>query len=99
MDVTVTEGDLGERDFSKSKVHDVVRDAWGNVRNVVIENGLLFRKELEIPVERVADVEPAADTQRDAGNVIISTNEDEIEKLTVHGSETLSTEVPPRNDL
>ena len=99
MDVTVTEGDLGERDFSKPKVRDVVRGAWGNVRKVVIEKGLLFRKELEIPVERVVDVEPAADTQRDAGNVIISMNEDEIEGLTVHGSETLSTEVAPPDDL
>ncbi|MGE5334819.1 MAG: NRAMP family divalent metal transporter [Nitrososphaerota archaeon] len=66
MAVEAREGDLGERDVSTARVTEVERDEKGDVTNVVMEKGVVFRKKLEIPAERVeeVDVGPGATDER-----------------------------------
>src|SRR5690348_16350984 len=59
MAVETREGDLGESDVSTARVKDVERDTAGDVTNVVVEKGVVFRKTLEVPVERIEAVEDA----------------------------------------
>lgn len=59
MVVETREGDLGESDVSTAKVKDVERDAAGDVTSVVVEKGVIFRKTLEVPAERIEAVEDA----------------------------------------
>jgi NRAMP (natural resistance-associated macrophage protein)-like metal ion transporter len=59
MVVETRDGDLGESDVSTAKVKDVERDAAGDVTSVVVEKGVIFRKTLEIPAERIEAVEDA----------------------------------------
>lgn len=99
MAVEAAQGDLGERDVSKPKVRRVVRDAWGNVRKVIVTKGVFFRKKLEIPVERVMDVSSPAPSADEQGKVLVETKENEIEGLAAHGIETLPAQVPPADDL
>ncbi len=49
MAVETREGDLGESDVSTARVKDVERDVAGDVTNVVVEKGVVFRKTLEVP--------------------------------------------------
>lgn len=60
MVVEAREGDLGERDVSTARVKDVERDASGDVTGIVVEKGVVFRKKLEVPADRIASVEPEA---------------------------------------
>ena len=59
MVVETREGDLGESDVSTAKIKDVKRDAAGDVTSVVVEKGVIFRKTLEVPAERIEAVENA----------------------------------------
>ncbi len=56
MDVDVTKGDLGEKDISKPKVSGVERDEHGNVKQVSVIKGLVFKKKLDIPADRIEEV-------------------------------------------
>ncbi len=56
MDVEATQGDLGEEDISKPKVKDVIYNRKGNVEKIVVEKGLLFKKELDIPADRIQNI-------------------------------------------
>jgi NRAMP (natural resistance-associated macrophage protein)-like metal ion transporter len=56
MIVEATKGDLGEGDVSKPKVEEVERAADGSVEKIKVRKGILFKKELEIPVDRVQRV-------------------------------------------
>ncbi len=91
MIVEATEGDLGEQDISQAKVTDVKRDAQGHIEDIEVEKGILFRKKLEIPVDRIQEV----DTEKDShtpGDVKIDADESEIESLTENGEQALSRE-------
>jgi len=57
MAVETREGDLGESDVSTARVKDVERNEAGDVTNVVVEKGVVFRKTLEVPAERIEIVE------------------------------------------
>ena len=60
MVVEATQGDLSaDDDISQAKVKDVTRDDHGSIKRVVIEKGLVFRKTIEVPVERIQRVEPS----------------------------------------
>jgi len=99
MIVEATEGDLGEQDISPAKVTDVKRDAQGHVEEIEVEKGLLFRKKLEIPVDRIREVDEAIDGQT-PGDVKIDANESELESLTQAGEQALSPEeVRPQDSL
>src|SRR5579884_1203657 len=91
MVVKATEGDLGEKDVSTATVSDVVRDDAGNVESVVVEKGLIFRKYIKVPADRVERVKPphARGGPRE-GKVTIAASEGEIEALSAAGSEQLA---------
>jgi NRAMP (natural resistance-associated macrophage protein)-like metal ion transporter len=95
MVVEADEGDLGQEDISEAKVTEIVHDPTGNVETIIAEKGTIFRKQLEIPVERVQSV--ARDTGgREAdgspGKVIIAASEKEVEALASVGPEALPPE-------
>ncbi len=99
MEVVATQGDLGNRDVTKPKVRHIVRDAWGNVRKLIVAKGIFFRKEVDIPAERVIDVMPPSPLADERGKVLVATEKDEIKGLAARGPETLPARVPVADDL
>lgn len=91
MIVEATEGDLGEQDISQAKVTDVKRDAQGQIEDIEVEKGILFRKKLEIPVNRIQEVDTARDGHT-PGDVKIDADESELESLTQAGEQVLPRE-------
>jgi uncharacterized membrane protein YdbT with pleckstrin-like domain len=86
MVVEATRGDLGEEDVSKPKVTEVVQDQQGNVDKLVVRKGVLFKKTLEIPANRVQSVDQDESTP---GKVIVDVGKKEAEALTAVGAEAL----------
>ena len=80
MDVEATRGDLGEEDISKPKVVRVDHDRVGNVKDVVVEKGAVFRQEIDVPPERIKRVESATPGHAH-GRLVIDTDEAELEAL------------------
>ncbi|HEV2662960.1 MAG TPA: Nramp family divalent metal transporter [Ktedonobacteraceae bacterium] len=93
MEVEASEGDLGEADVSRPVIEQVVRDAQGQVDHLVIQKGVLFRKKLSIPANRIERVETPQNS--DEGKVLLQISEQEAQDLTGQGSETLE----PVDDL
>jgi NRAMP (natural resistance-associated macrophage protein)-like metal ion transporter len=88
MHVTATGGDLGEADISPPKVTGVVRDPQGKVEEIVVHKGLLFKKDLTVPADRIQAVEQAGEKHAD-GDVLIEANTEEVEALSATGAEQL----------
>src|SRR5579884_1470103 len=57
MEVEDTDHDLGESDVSKPRVAKVIRDEQGQVEDVVVNKGVIFRKQVEVPADRIEKVE------------------------------------------
>ena len=91
MEVEATRGDLGEEDVSKPRVADVVADDEGNVQKLLVEKGVVFKKKLEIPADRVQTVENDAGKQAE-GKVVVQMSEEETKDLKAVGEEELSPE-------
>ena len=91
MVVEATKGDLGEEDVSKPKVADVVEDQNGEVKKLVVEKGVLLRKKLEIPADRIRSVEQTED-EKTPDKVTIEVSKEETRALTAVGPEELSPE-------
>ncbi|GCE28882.1 hypothetical protein KDA_43660 [Dictyobacter alpinus] len=89
MAVEATHGDLGEDDISKPKVKGVVRDAHGDVAKIVVEKGALFKKQLEIPANRIQSVDMAGGPDG-VGVVRVDASEVELEALSTVGPEELA---------
>src|SRR5450759_374773 len=95
MVVEADKGDLGQEDISKTKVTDIVHDQAGNVEEIVAEKGIIFRRQLDIPVERIQSVTRETGGDESHGSprkVIISANEEEVEALAPAGPEALPPE-------
>jgi len=92
MEVEATKGDLGEADVSKPKVKAVVEDPQGNVEKMIVQKGVIFKKELDIPVDRVQSVEQKSKNGETPGKVTVDIGEKEAAALTAVGAEELSTE-------
>ena len=92
MVVEATKGDLGEEDVSKPKVADVIQDEQGDVEKVVVEKGVLFKKKLEIPADRVQAVEQTLKDEKTAGKVTVDVGEKELEDLKPVGADELAPE-------
>src|SRR5659263_643797 len=95
MVVEADEGDLGQEDISKAKVPDIVHDPVGNVETVVAEKGIIFKKQLDIPVERIQSVTQETGGDEPDGSpskVIISASEEEVEALAPVGPEAFPPE-------
>ncbi len=88
MIVETAKGDLGEKDVSKPKVATVVKDEQGHTKKVVVRKGIFFKKELEIPVDRIQAVEKETPQHPD-GSMTVDTNFKEIEGLSAFGHEQL----------
>jgi hypothetical protein len=90
MVVEATRGDLGEEDVSKPKVTEVVRDQQGKVDKVVVQKGVIFRKTLEIPADRIASINQEGSVDESVpGKVIVNVSKKEAEALTTVGAEAL----------
>jgi hypothetical protein len=76
MAVEAREGDLGESDVSTARVKDVERDTAGDVTNIVVEKGVVFRKTLEVPAERIEAVEGANGNGNDSATEPSATSDD-----------------------
>src|SRR5659263_355306 len=95
MVVEADEGDLGQEDISKAKVTDIVHDPAGNVETIVAEKGIIFRKQLDIPVERIRSVTQETGGDESDGSprkVIVSASEEEIDALAPVGPEAFPPE-------
>ncbi|HET8908919.1 MAG TPA: divalent metal cation transporter [Ktedonobacterales bacterium] len=99
MDVEARHGDLGEEDVTPAKVRDVERDEAGDVTGIVVQKGVIFRKKLEVPPDRIAAVEPEGKAGGlDRGKVILNTTKQEIRDLSPQGKEALASEPPAQHD-
>ncbi len=89
MAVEATKGDLGEQDISKPIVSSVVRDADNQVTGIVVEKGTIFRKKINVPVDRIQKVEEGSEQK--PGKVTVIGEEKELEAFDAHSEETLAT--------
>jgi NRAMP (natural resistance-associated macrophage protein)-like metal ion transporter len=92
MVVEATKGDLGEEDVSQPKVSSVVRDQHGDVEKLVAQKGVVFKKTLEIPADRIQSVEAANQDESSTGKVTIEVSKEETASLTAVGAEEFSPE-------
>src|SRR5579884_2587653 len=99
MVVEATKGDLGEDDVSKPKVTGVVEDRQGNVKKFEVEKGVVFKKKLEIPADRVQAVEQEPGTNGQPGKVIVDAGKQEIADLAPVGEEALAPEKRHKEDI
>ena len=90
MAVEAIKGDLGEHDLSKPTVETVTRDADHQVTGLVVEKGLLFKKKIEVPADRIQRVESGWGEGQ--GKVVIDSGEKELESLHGHKEAELVTE-------
>ncbi len=91
MAVEATQGDLGEEDISPPRVKEVIRNDNDDVEKIVVQKGLLFKKELDIPLDRVQGV-TSPEGREGIGKVFIDARETELEALNTSGQEELLNE-------
>src|SRR5947209_17806645 len=91
MKVEATQGDLGEQDVSPAQVTEVKQNQEGNIETLKVSKGTLFRKQLNVPADRVEAVDPLTD-DGSSGKVIIDAREEELEALTEAGPQALPSE-------
>ena len=87
MNVEATGGDLGEADVSKPKIADVARDEQGNVEKLVVQKGVIFKKKLEIPADRVESVDRHTRHDAPQGRVTLDVGQEETRSLKASGKE------------
>jgi hypothetical protein len=92
MEVEATRGDLGEEDISKPKVSSVVQDRHGKVKKLVVQKGVVFKKKLEIPADRIQSVDADNQDESITGKVTVDVSKEEAASLTSLGAEELPTE-------
>ncbi len=91
MEVQATGGDLGESDISKPKVSEVVEGSNGNAEKLVVKKGVVFKKTLEIPADRVRSVKATARDNKQ-GKVTVDVSAAETRALKSTGEEELLSE-------
>src|SRR5947207_9597374 len=94
MVVEATKGDLGEEDVSKPKVTEVVEDQNGNTEKVVVTKGVVFKKKIDVPADRIQSVDQDVASDELPGKVTIETEKGELAALTATGEEELASEDP-----
>src|SRR5581483_5204382 len=90
MIVEAEEGDIGEEDVSKPRVSRIIRNRDGHIAKIVLQKGVVFKKEIDIPVDRILRVEKRSNG-RD-GRVVIDSDKKEIDSLSSTGEEQLASE-------
>jgi NRAMP (natural resistance-associated macrophage protein)-like metal ion transporter len=93
MEVEATRGDLGEEDVSKPKVTEVVEDQQGKVDKLFVQKGMVFKKGLEIPADRITSInQEDSEDERATGKITVDVSKKEAEELTAAGVEALAPE-------
>ncbi|HKV58435.1 MAG TPA: divalent metal cation transporter, partial [Ktedonobacteraceae bacterium] len=87
MNVETTRGDLGEADVNKPKVTGVVRDEQGNARELIVKKGIIFKKKVEIPVDRVESIDTDSEHGAPQGKVTVDVEQKEAQALKASGKE------------
>src|SRR5260370_42487206 len=73
MEVEDTGHELGEGDISKPRVSNVIRDKQGQVKYVIIGKGLLFKKMVLVPANRIKEVRREPEDKKGPGGSVIET--------------------------
>jgi Mn2+/Fe2+ NRAMP family transporter len=89
MEVKDTEHLLGEGDLGNPRVEEVRRNRRGQVEKVLVRKGLLFRKKVEVPADRIAEVKKQPQREEGSGEVVIETTPRDEEILAKSGQDTL----------
>lgn len=89
MVVEASDADLSVHDISKPKVRDIIRDKQGRIKKLAIEKGLIFKKEIEVPADRIQAVVAEPETGSPQGEVTISATDEELDALKPMGTEAL----------
>ena len=92
MVVEATKGDLGEDDVSKPKVSAVTRNRDGEIEELTVQKGIIFKKTLDIPSDRIQSVESKSKDENSSGKVVIEVSKQEAAALTAVGEEELASE-------
>ena len=95
MVVEADAGDLGQQDISEAKVTDIVHGQTGDVEAIVAEKGTVFKKQLEIPAERIQSVAQKSGDEKPngtPGKIIFSASESEVDALAPTGPEAFPPE-------
>jgi len=99
MVVKATRGDLGEDDVSKPKVTDVVENGQGDIEKFVVKKGVVFKKKLDIPADRVQSVDSKKKTKKQSDTVVVDVGKQEVADLAAVGEEALAPEKKHQEDL
>ena len=105
MAVATPEGDLGAQDVSHSTVTEVTRAEDGHVTSFDVEKGLMFRKHIEVPAERVLSIEQEHEPSSEGvtspsevdvatETVVVATAIGELDALTAVRPQTLPATLP-----
>jgi NRAMP (natural resistance-associated macrophage protein)-like metal ion transporter len=92
MVVEATKGDLGEDDVSKPKVSAVARKKGGEIEKLTVQKGVVFKKTLDIPADRIQSIEPDTMDENSPGKVVVDVSREEAASLSAVGVEELASE-------
>jgi hypothetical protein len=90
MEVEDTGHELGESDISKPQVTAVIRDEQGQVKYLIVSKGLLFKKKVVVPANRIKEVKLEPENKLGPGEVVIETNLEDEQELEKRGLDILS---------
>src|SRR5438270_460390 len=90
MEVEDTKHELGEGDISKPRVSNVIRDKQGQVKYVIIGKGLLFKKIVLVPANRIKEVRREPEDKKGPGEIVIETTPEDEQELKKRGLDILS---------
>jgi NRAMP (natural resistance-associated macrophage protein)-like metal ion transporter len=90
MEVEDTGHELGESDISKPQVTAVIRDEQGQVKYLIVSKGLLFKKKVVVPANRIKEVKLEPENKQGPGEVVIETNLEDEQELEKRGLDILS---------
>lgn len=89
MEVEDTDNLLGDNDLFKPRVEKVIRNKQGQVEDIIVDKGLLFKKKVEVPVDLIEKGEKRSDDRKGSGEVVIDTTPQDEEALAQRGLDRL----------
>ena len=92
MIVKATTGDLGEEDVSKPRVSAVTRKRDGEIEELTVQKGVVFKKTLDIPADRIQSVDQDNKDENTPGKVVVDVSKEEASSLRAVGEEELTSE-------
>src|SRR5579859_6710766 len=80
MVVEATQGNLGEDDISKPKVSAVTRNKTGEIEELTVQKGVVFKKTLDIPADRIQSVDQDGPDTKNAGKVVVDVSKTSLQE-------------------